>query len=165
MMMNKKPGEQFFKEQILLKRWSVFPAHARPADPLYKYRAKKGANKIESMVVDFLLLESHFGERTKTTGRMIEGKTIKRGMYGAVTTKGKWIPGTSTNGSSDIKAIIDGKFIGIEVKYGNDKQSLKQAIYEANILMSGGQYWTVKDFEDFFQQYQEYQKKSLREQA
>ena len=98
------------------------------------------------MICDFLLLEGHWGERTKTTGRMIEGKTIKRGMFGAVQTKSKWIPGTSTAGSSDIKAVINGKFIAIEVKYGNDKQSLKQTIYEANILMSGGQYWIVKDF-------------------
>ena len=158
-------GIKYFKQQVLKKRWSQFPEHCRPVDPLFKYKSKKGANKIESMICDFLLLEGHWGERTKTTGRMIEGKTIKRGMFGAVQTKSKWIPGTSTAGSSDIKAVIDGKFIAIEVKYGNDKQSLMQSIYEANILMSGGQYWIVKDFEDFFKQYQDYIKKSLREQA
>ena len=84
---------------------------------------------------------------------MIHGKTIKRGMYQVVETKGQWIPGTSANGSSDIKAVVDGKFIAIEVKYGKDKQSLMQSIYEAKILMSGGQYWIVKDFEDFYDKY------------
>ena len=148
-------GETYFKNLIIEKRWLMFPEHCRPANPLYKYARKKGANKIESMIVDFLLLTGNFGERTKSQGRMIEGKTIKRGMFGAVQTKSKWIPGTSTAGSSDIKAVINGKFIAIEVKYGNDKQSLKQTIYEANILMSGGQYWIVKDFEDFYKKYQE----------
>lgn len=155
--MNKKPGEQYFKEQILIKRWAKFPEHAQPTDPLYKYRTKKGANKIESMIVDFLLLEGHWGERTKTTGRMIEGKTIKRGFYGAVTTKSKWIPGTSTTGSSDIKAIIDGKFIAIEVKHGKDLQSQAQAKYEATIKQSGGEYWIVKNFQDFFEKYKKHQ--------
>ena len=155
-------GIEYFKAKVIKQRWSKFPEHCRPKDPLFKYKNKKGANKIESMICDFLLLEGHFGERTKTTGRMIEGKTIKRGMYGSVQTKSKYIPGTSTTGSSDIKAVIDGKFIAIEVKFGNDKQSLKQSIYEAHVLMAQGQYWIVKDFEDFFKQYNDFIKKAPR---
>lgn len=139
-----KEGEIYFKEQIIKIRWSNVPEHARPADPLYKYRRKRGAIKIESMICDFLLLEGDFGERTKT---------IRRGFYSAVQTKGIWIPGTGTVGSSDIKAVINGNFVAIEVKYGNDKQSPKQALYEDAIKRSGGLYWIVKDFEDFYKQY------------
>ncbi len=156
-------GADYFKEQILAKRWSKFPAHARPADPLFKYRTKKGANKIESMICDFLLLEGHFGERTKTQGRYVEGKTIKRGFYGAVQTKGKYIPGTSTNGSSDVKAVINGKFVAIEVKSGKDKQSDSQRLYEDKIKSSGGLYWIVKSFEDFFSKYQNIKKASCED--
>ena len=84
---------------------------------------------------------------------MIEGQTIQRGFYGSVKTQSKWIPGTSTVGSSDLKAIINGRFCAIEAKVGRDKQSLMQAKYEADIITSGGLYWIVKSFEDFFQQY------------
>lgn len=54
------------------------------------------------------------------------------------------VQGTATSGSSNIKAVIEGRFIAIESQCGNDKQSLTQSMYEVNILMSGGQYWIVK---------------------
>ena len=153
-------GETHFKNLILEKCWNLIPPYCRPADLLYKYSTKQVANKLESMIVDFLNLSGHHAERTKTHGRIIEGETIKRGMYGSVQTKSKYIPGTSTKGSSDIKAVIDGKFIAIEVEHGKDQQSPAQVKYEANIKQSGGEYWIVNNFEDFFQQYENYIKKA-----
>lgn len=142
------------KQLIIEKTWKHIPEHARPANVLSKYSTKRNANKIESMIMDFLKLSGHHCERTKTTGRMIEGQTIQRGFYGSVKTQSKWIPGTSTVGSSDLKAIVNARFIAIECKYNRDKQSPAQAIYQAQIEQSGGIYMIVTSFEDFYSQYQ-----------
>lgn len=147
-------AKEHLKQLILEKTWKHIPEHCRPSNPLSKYSTKRNANKIESMICDFLKLSGHHCERTKTTGRMIEGQTIQRGFYGSVKTKSKWIPGTATTGSSDLKAIVNGRFVAIEVKYGQDRQSQSQRQYEADIITSGGVYMVVKSFEDFYDQYQ-----------
>ena len=153
-----KTGEEHLSE-LLVAKWQHIPEHCRPGNMLSRYNTKRGANKIEAMICDFLKLSGHHCERTKTTGRMIEGQTIQRGFYGTVKTKSKWVPGTATTGSSDLKAIIDGRFIAIEVKYGKDRQSAPQAEYEAKIKASGGEYWIVKSFHDFYVQYLSFSRK------
>jgi len=73
--------------------------------------------------------------RTKTIG------TVKR------------IPSSGTKGTSDIKAIIQGRMVAIEVKIGKDRQSEAQKSYQSMVEKAGGLYWIVKSFEDFYEKY------------
>lgn len=148
-----KSGKEHLAGLIIAKTWANIPEHCRPSNPLSKYSTKRNANKVESMIMDFLKLSGHHCERTKTTGRLIEGQTIQRGFYGSVKTQSRWIQGTATVASSDLKAIINGRFCAIEVKHGNDKQSQSQRQYEADIITSGGVYLIAKSFEHFYDQY------------
>jgi ribosomal protein L15 len=55
-------------------------------------------------------------------------------------------------GSSDIKVYINGKIIAVEVKM-KDKQSEAQKQYQSRIEQAGGQYWIVRNFEEFYNKY------------
>ena len=65
-------------------------------------------------------------------------------------------------GLADIKAVINGKPIDIELKRiyknGKDRQSDSQVLEQSRIERAGGQYWIVSSFEDFYQKYNEYLK-------
>ena len=55
----------------------------------------------------------------------------------------------STKGLADLQAIIQGRFIAIEIKIGKDKQSYIQKKRENEITASGGNYIIVKNIEQF----------------
>lgn len=52
-------------------------------------------------------------------------------------------------GVSDLVACINGKYIGIEIKIGKDRQSEVQKLHEKNIKNAGGQYHIVKTPKDW----------------
>ena len=60
-----------------------------------------------------------------------------------------------TAGVPDIIAIRKGQFIGIEVKFGEDKLSQAQIDLGENIESSGGRYIVVKSIDDFLEFWQE----------
>jgi len=69
------------------------------------------------------------------------------------------------NGTADIMAIIQGKAIDIELKrvykVGKDRQSPEQKREQERAVEAGGEYWIVKDFQDFYEKYLEYIRKSI----
>jgi hypothetical protein len=67
-----------------------------------------------------------------------------------------WGKSTATKGSADISATILGRSVKIEVKIGADRQSEHQKVYQEAIEKSGGQYWIVKNFDDFFKKYENF---------
>lgn len=117
--------------------------------PKTKY-TDKTANGLTKCVIEWIKLHGGQAERINTTGRYIEGKEVTRGFYGVVRTKGKYIPGTGTKGSSDISSTIKGKSVKWEIKM-NDKQSEAQKKYEADIKAAGGYYFIVHNFDEFIQ--------------
>jgi hypothetical protein len=64
----------------------------------------------------------------------------------------KWRPSGSRKGLPDIQGVMNGKFYGIEVKIGRDKQSEQQRTVESEITASGGKYLLVHSFDDFIEQ-------------
>ena len=52
-------------------------------------------------------------------------------------------------GIPDIIAVIDGKFLGIEVKYGSDRQSPEQKEIEKDIISAGGIYFVAKTYSGY----------------
>ena len=57
--------------------------------------------------------------------------------------------GVQRKGIPDIIGIIDGKFYGIEVKIGEDRQSAEQKEIEKEINDSGGVYFIAKSYDDY----------------
>lgn len=52
-------------------------------------------------------------------------------------------------GSSDIIGILpDGRFLGVEVKIGKDKQKPEQVIFQERIERNGGVYILIYDIQD-----------------
>lgn len=62
-----------------------------------------------------------------------------------------------TSGLPDIVLIFppDGRFVGIEVKIGKDKQRPSQVEFERNSTQSGAVYRIVKSFNDFLNLWKE----------
>lgn len=92
------------------------------------------ANGLQRYIVKFLDWSGHYGNRINTTGRQVNGK---------------WIPGTTKRGSSDLIASINGKMICFEVKIGSDKPSEAQLKQQEKVERSGGQYHFIHTAEEF----------------
>lgn len=125
-------------------------------DMLPRTYTDKTANGLTKMIIDWINYNGGQAERINTTGRLIKAKTYKDVM-GITKTIGqdKWIKGTGTLGSADISATIQGKSVKIEVKIGRDKQSDVQKQYQEAIEKAGGIYYIAKDFDSFYNWYNE----------
>ena len=71
-----------------------------------------------------------------------------RNNTGAFATKAGGFYHFGTPGSPDIICVIDGKFIGIEVKAKGGKQSPAQKEFQGKLVMAGGQYILAHCLED-----------------
>jgi len=58
-------------------------------------------------------------------------------------------------GSGDVIACVNGFYLEVEVKHGDDVMSQDQIDHRAKVLSSGGSYFTVKDFTDFETQFKQ----------
>ena len=125
-------------------------------DMLPRTYTDKTANGLTKMIIDWINYNGGQAERINTTGRLIKAKTYKDVM-GITKTIGqdKWIKGTGTLGSADISATIQGKSVKIEVKIGRDKQSDVQKQYQEAIEKAGGIYYIAKNFDTFYNWYNE----------
>lgn len=115
------------------------------------------ANGLTACIIDFLQLSGHQAERINTMGRPIDKRKQVTDVIGRTKTIGAmtWGKSTATKGSADISATIFGRSVKIEVKYGQDKQSEDQKRYEQAIVSSGGFYFVVKTFDEFYFLYSE----------
>ena len=136
----------------------------RPNVPLYALESAlpkytdKTANGLTKCVKEFLELSGYQAERINTMGRPIDNRKQVTDVIGRTKTIGSmtWGKSTATKGSADISATILGRSVKIEVKIGRDRQSEHQKVYQEAIEKSGGQYWIVKNFADFYEKYQNF---------
>ena len=106
------------------------------------------ANALTKCITQFLILSGWQAERINTMGVYREGAKIQVGEN-MRQLKGKYTPSTSTKGSADISAIIKGRSVKIEVKFGKDKQSDAQKQYQLAVESAGGIYYIARDFDNF----------------
>lgn len=119
------------------------------------------ANDLTKTIIRFLKCSGHQAERVSNTGRFIEDKIQFQDAIGRNRTAGtgKYIPGQGTNGTADIHAQIrptGAKYampVKIEVKFGNDRQSEAQKVYQANIEQAGGVYIIARNMDEFVEWY------------
>jgi len=141
----------------LAKTREMYPNVPEIALPKTEYN-DRSANGLTRCVLDYLLLSGHFCERTGNEGRVIDGRKTYTDVIGRQKTIGtvKRIKSSGTKGTSDLKAVINGRMVAIEIKYGADRQSQHQKDYQAMVEKAGGTYWIVKNFEQFLNLYENY---------
>lgn len=109
----------------------------------------KTANNLEKAICAYIKLNGGMAERRKNTGRYIDDSKIVTDITGAqrVIGKGKYIPGTGRNGTSDVSGIWKGKPVAIEVKIGKDRMSQAQIEYREDFEKAGGIFIIARNFE------------------
>ena len=120
------------------------PLHAIP---LPKFDCSK-TNDLTKAILEFCKYSNHYARRISSEGRYRMGTVYKR-PNGSFRGPGQFIPGQN-KGIADIMMTASGKTIWIEVKVGRDRQSEVQKDFENNIKNSGGEYWIIKTFEQFY---------------
>ncbi|WP_312311424.1 hypothetical protein [Empedobacter brevis] len=113
-----------------------------------KYFRDDSSNSLTDCVIKYIELNGYQAERINSTGRQIQ-----TGL------KNRWVKGSSKKGTSDISATIKGRSIKIEIKCEatNDNiQSDYQKDYQRQIEQAGGVYIIVRNFEGFFNWYQNF---------
>ena len=139
--------KQLSQEYLKTKHPNV-PKHCLP---VIKY-SDKTANGLTKCIIDFIQYKGGQAERISVVSRKVAGKFVKS---------------TMTKGTADISATIpvyfrdsNGNFlikkglsVKIEVKIGKDRQSEEQKRYEQDILNAGGYYFIAKDFNSFYEWY------------
>lgn len=113
------------------------------------------ANSLTQCVLKWLRLNGHQAERINTQGRRMDQTRVVSDCLGNRRTIGsvKWVPGTGTRGSADVSSIIRGRSVKIEIKWGRDRQSDDQRVYQANVEMAGGVYLICRTFDEFYEWY------------
>lgn len=100
------------------------------------------ANDLTKCVIDFLRLKGHYATRIQSQGQ-------KRGNVMTY--------GTTQRGTADIHACINKIHVSLEIKFGVDKQSAVQKQVQHEVEQSGGIYLLIRDFEQFYKFYCEFQ--------
>jgi hypothetical protein len=145
-------------KQNLHRLQAAYLKHSTAKYPNLPYRATpdfsdKTTNGLTNTVIAFINYSGGQAERISSTGRVIHtGKPINGSCFGINSKgEGKYIPGTGTKGTADISATIDGRSVKIEIKFGKDRQSEAQKVYQANIEQAKGVYLIVRDFDTFIE--------------
>jgi hypothetical protein len=103
----------------------------------------KSANGLTKCIIEYIKLR-HGGQAERINTQGTYDAKLKR--YRA--TQG-------TKGSADISAIVYGKSLKIEVKYGKDRMSPDQEKYGQAVTNAGGIYIVARSFYDFLIQFNE----------
>lgn len=93
------------------------------------------ANSLTCCIVAYITLTGGWASRINNQG------TYKK-------TLGRYIPGTSKKGLSDIISLVRGLSLHIEVKIGRDRQSVAQKKIESEVTSAGGQYFIARNFSE-----------------
>ena len=96
------------------------------------------ANELTSAIKQFLESNNCHVERVNNISRQV---------------KGRWVKSAMMRGTADIHAIIKGRAVMIEVKIDKDKQSIYQKAYQLSVETAKGIYYIAKDFDSFYEWY------------
>lgn len=131
------------------RKYPTFPEGARVI-PSY---TDKTTNGLTRCIIDYVKLKGFHIERTGNEGRVIDTRETFTDVIGRERTVGSItrVYSSGTRGTSDLKAVIDGRFVAIEVKCAatKDKQSEHQKNYQRQVEQSGGVYFIAETFEGF----------------
>lgn len=141
---------------ITAKEQENIPVHCRS----YKRLSDSSANELTKSILAWFKYQRMIGmkcfaERQGVEGRYRPGKEVTDVLGHRKQMKGMYLP-ANNKGAADIKAMISGKAIEIEVKHGKDRQSDDQKKYQERVEAGGGIYLIVKTWDDFMFQITKY---------
>lgn len=115
----------------------------------------KDANSLTKCIINYLRATGSQAERINNMGRPVERVEKLTNVLGQCreVRSIKWIKGSGQRGTADISAVIKGKAVKIEVKWGRDRQSADQRQYQQEIEAADGIYWIVRTMDEFFEKY------------
>jgi hypothetical protein len=127
-------------------RYPSVPEHGLPS----RYqRTDNNANGLTACIKDWIQWHGGQCERVSNQGQARVNKIqLSNGLTRSTVT---WTPGQGTRGTADLHAIIQGRAVKIEVKYGKDRQSEAQKAYMEAIQQAGGVYIIARDFDGFLE--------------
>jgi hypothetical protein len=138
-------------------RYPSIPDHCRAVNTFNLLKPEKREKKRIELFLN--LSKGSRGTIIENRGQRVDNrKTVtdiigRQKVIGSVSFIGSGI----RNGTADIMAIIKGKAIDIELKRvyktGKDRQSPEQKREQQMAEEAGGEYWIVKDFDDFYERY------------
>lgn len=112
----------------------------------------KTANGLTKAIQTFCALKGIFCQRTGNEGRYRPGASYVDAIGRTRIMKGTWLPGQN-NGQADLTLVVNGRYVAVEVKIGKDRQSQDQKDFEKSIKASGGQYWIVRTWQEFYEKF------------
>lgn len=121
-------------EEHVRRKYPTLPSRAIPKGNF----SDKNTNGLTRCLLAFIKYNGGYAVRVNTQGQY--NPKLK-----------KWTRSTTTIGTPDISAIVNGKPISLEVKVGNDKLSEAQIAQGEAITNAGGLYYVATNFEDFYQ--------------
>lgn len=109
------------------------------------------ANELTKAVLAYLSLKGHYARRLSSEGRYRPGKEFEDVLGHKKQLGGQWIAGSNT-GMADIFVVLNpsGRFLGVEVKYGKDRQGPDQKEFEDEVKNAGGLYILIRTWDDFY---------------
>jgi len=116
------------------RKYPNVPDHALPVKA--RKTKQSPANLLTDQVIRYIKSRGGAAYRINTTGNYNNQL-------------GKWIMSGVKKGLPDIIGILHGRFIGIEIKIGRDKQSEDQKQRQKEIEATGGLYLIVRNFKEF----------------
>lgn len=125
-------------------RYPNVPEHALPK----KKFTDKNANGLTAMILEWCRLHKVWANRISSEGRYRPGDEITDVIGQRRQMKGLWLPGMN-KGLPDVITCVSGRFIGLEIKIGKDRQSQDQKDMQAGIEASEGVYLIIKTYEQF----------------
>lgn len=141
------------------RKYPSLPEHARTVNTFDKLKPEKREKK---RIEAFLNATGNYGAIIENRGQRLDNRKTVTDVIGRQKVIGsvEFIGSGMRKGIADIKATIKGRAIDIELKRvyknGKDRQSDDQKKEQQRIENAGGQYWIVKDFQDFYDKYLDY---------
>lgn len=120
--------------------------------PPQKFK-QNNANAVTRAIIAWVRLNGYQAERISVTGRMIDQRKTFKDVLGNTRQIGsvKWLKSSMQRGSADISCTIRGRSVKVEVKFGRDRQSEDQKVYQKQVEQAGGIYLTVGSFDEFYE--------------
>jgi hypothetical protein len=139
----KKP--QSIKDfELAHQKWTYRDSSIESRLWVYNKFSDNSANDLTKLIIEWLKVNGHFGARINS------GATFDRRL--GIFRKGSG----ATAGMADINAVINGKSISIEVKFGKDKIRDSQLKVKAEIEAAGGVFFIAKTFDGFLEIIKQY---------
>ena len=144
-----KPKKRYVKPESLIKFnadyqvWYYSTRTIQDKHQLQSTFSDDSANALTKAIVAYITMNSGFAARINSTG-----------TYSVA--QGRFIRSGSTAGMADVNAIVKGRSLQFEVKYGADKIRSSQSLVKAACEKAGGLYFLTHNFDEFLEQIKPY---------